>query len=295
MLRPDPTELRRYSELEGRILLIGVGAAKCATSWMNSYLESMPEVAASPLKEVHFFDARFPKLAMGNADDLALKRLAFHMSQAGDGPENLRTRPTFQASLDRVQMIHDDDAYFGHFARMCGPRTRVLTDITPAYAVIGAEGFTWMKAFCAVQPVTLKLLYVMRDPVARLWSQIRHMAQLRPDRMPLGNWASALDNPVVMARGDYRRTVTQLERVFGPAAVVPLFYEDLFDGTALDRLCDALGLTVAPADRTRRENETAVRDPLPDAARHAFRQALAPQYEFCRARFGAAVPETWLA
>jgi len=124
--------LRKYGELDGKTFLICVGAMKCATSWLHHYLGSLPGVSVSPLKEVHFFNTKFPANSLGDMDALALKRLGFHIEQSGDPVGNLRRRPTFQASVDRVQMLYDDNAYFGHFARICDPDTRTFCDITPA-------------------------------------------------------------------------------------------------------------------------------------------------------------------
>ncbi len=286
---------QRFDALRGKTLLICVGAAKCATSWIHAYLDSLPEVAVSPLKEVHFFDAKFPRYALGDPEDLALKRLQFHLTQGGDGAANLRGRPSFQASLDRVQMIHEDSAYFGHFARICGAETRSVADITPAYAVIGRAGFDYVKSFCRAQDITVKVLFVMRDPVARLWSQFRHMAQIVPDKVSLAAWQAALDNPRVMARADYRSIVGDLDAVFPAKDLGYLFYEDLFHEDGLRQLCALSQAAYRPAKTELRVNETTVKHPLPDTARAAFRAALDPQYVFCRDRFGARVPPSWMA
>ena len=36
---------------------VGIGAAKAGTSWLADYLAGHPEVALSPIKELHYFDA----------------------------------------------------------------------------------------------------------------------------------------------------------------------------------------------------------------------------------------------
>jgi len=38
---------------------VGIGAAKSGTSWVAEYLREHPDVAMSPIKELHYFDARF--------------------------------------------------------------------------------------------------------------------------------------------------------------------------------------------------------------------------------------------
>lgn len=284
---------RRIPALDDKTLLICVGAAKCATSWLFHYLGTLPGVAPSPLKEIHFFDAKFPALALGDMEALALSRLAYHLAQPGDKAANLRARPAFRASLDRAQMVYDDSAYFAHLARLCGPDTRTVCDLTPSYSAIGPEGFAYMKQLCATQNARLRILFVMRDPVERLWSQLRHLQQLSPANDALAKWPRALTNPVITARADYRAIVTALDATFPADDILYLFYETLFADDPLRRLCAFADAPYRPAATSTRRNETTVALPLPQDAREAFLAHLEPQYGFCRDRFGAEVPASW--
>ncbi|MBF9034137.1 sulfotransferase [Rhodobacterales bacterium HKCCE2091] len=290
---PGIDDLRHYPELDDKTLLVCVGAMKCGTSWLHEYLGGLPEVAVSPLKELHFFNPKFPANELGDIEALALRRLAFHIAQEGDAAANLRRRPEFRASVDRARMIYDDDAYFGHFAGLVSPGTRVFCDITPAYSVLGPEGFAYLRAFCASQDITLKLLFVMRDPIERLWSQLRYMEQTAPDAGILSDWGRALSSPRICARADYRGTVTDLDATFPAEDVLYLFHETLFDRATLDRLCAFAGIAPGPADTARVVNETGLKRPIPDDIRAAAARLLAPQYAFCRDRFGAEIPAAW--
>ena len=55
----DRPGFRRIPDLDGRTFLICIGAMKAATSWLFAQLQATKGVTVSPLKEVHFFDARF--------------------------------------------------------------------------------------------------------------------------------------------------------------------------------------------------------------------------------------------
>lgn len=283
-----PPHLRRYDELEGKTFLVCVGAMKSATSWVSWYLASLPGVVVSPIKEVHFFNARFPVNALGDMETVALKRLAWHLEH-----RTPTSSAAFQASVDRVQMSYDDNAYFGHFARICRPGTRILCDVTPAYAVIGAEGFADLKDFCATQGVRLKLMFLMRDPVDRLWSQLRHLQEINPDGAMANRWSEAIQSPQIMARADYRATIGALDALFAPQDIHYGFYEDLFVGKGLRALCDFLDVPYRPGEADQPRNRTDLELALPLEARSAFRDVLAPQYAFCRARFGKDLPNGW--
>ncbi|MEY8841411.1 sulfotransferase [Cribrihabitans sp. XS_ASV171] len=286
-------QLQVWDALEGKTFLICVGAAKCATSWLHHYLGSLPEVAVSPLKEIHFFDAKFSAHALGDMEGLATARLAYHLEQPGDTAANLRAWPSFRASLDRVQMIYDNNAYLAHFARLCTPATRAFCDLTPSYSAIGPEGFAYMKWFCSTQKFRLRILFLMRDPVDRLWSQLRHLQQMKPANDVAVKWPRALDSAAIQARADYRGIVSTLDTTFPAEDIQYLFYETLFAEASLRRLCEFIGVPYRPGDATEIRNRTSVTLPLPEDARAAFHAQLAPQYAFCRDRFGGEVPTEW--
>ena len=282
-----------FFELEGKTLLICVGAMRCGTSWLYQYLSTLAGVAISPIKEIHYFNAKFPDNSLTDMDVLAMKRLAFFTEQKSKPVENLLTSPVFQASLDRVQMIYDDEAYFGHLARICQSDTAILCDITTAYAAIGQPGFFYMKNFVAKHGLRLKVLFIMRDPIERLWSQLLHMQSLNPPAGAARRWPEALQSAPIMARADYRATVEALDACIHEKDILYLFYEDLFAEETLRRLCNFVGADYWPGNLGERANARQLTDDLPSDARVAFCDALAPQYDFCKDRFGVSLPENW--
>ncbi len=260
--------LRRVCGLEGRTMLVCIGAMKAATSWLFAQLRTMPEVAVSPLKEVHFLDAKFGGTALAEPEALAVRRLEFHLRQPGDPAENLRSRPAFRASVDRLRMIYDDSAYFEHFAGLAGPRTQVFADITPAYACIGEAGFRYLRDACVLQGLAPRLVFILRDPVDRLWSHLRFLPQLNRDLDPVRDWQAMLDDPAVAERSDYRATIRALDQVFAPQEVTVLFYETLF-GDGFAGLCRGLGVPLPAVDAAARFNRTKLEAEMPEAARRA--------------------------
>lgn len=290
-----PPEIRNLGEFDDKTFMVCIGAMKCATSWVHAYLDTLDGVTVSPLKEVHFFDSKFSAYALGDMDDFAIKRVGLHMDRSGQATQNLLLSTDFQASVDRMQMIYDDTAYFAHFARLAGPETRTFCDVTPAYSVLGPDGFGYMRDFFATQSIHLKLVYILRDPVDRLWSQLRHLQEINPDGRIAERWAEAIGSPAIMARADYAGTIVDLEMTFPAENVLYLFYEDLFEEATLQHLCDFVGVPYQAGNTEERRNRTRIEMKLPDEARRTFLNVLASQYAFCRERFGARVPAEWLA
>ncbi|MEM6382965.1 MAG: sulfotransferase [Pseudomonadota bacterium] len=285
-------ELRRYPELDGKTFLVCIGAMKTGTSWLYKHLSKTSGVVVSPLKEVQFFNARYTRNALFDADLLAMRRLAFHLAQKGDRADNLRDRPAFQASIDRAQMVYDDNAYFGHFARLVEPETSVFADLTPAYAAIEGDGFRFMRRLCDSQAITTKVLFVLRDPVERLWSHLHLLRQFKPDRDPVENWHEVIRDPTTLARCDYKGTLEAVEGAFDRDHVITLFYEDLFE-SGFARLCADLNLTPPAIEAGTRENATDGKADLPDEVASSMRSLLDEQYAYCRNRFGSDLPESW--
>lgn len=285
--------VRRYTELEGCTFLLGVGGMKCATSWIFDYLAGLDCVAATPLKELHFFNAKLDPQVHRPFAPLVANLVRDYIGQADDVAAEIAVNQQFQAAVDALQMRYDDNAYLGHFARLATPETRVLCEFTPQYALLGPEGFDHVHRFFLAQNLNLKLLFVMRDPVERLWSHLRSLQQHDVTVDILTEWPDLIRNRGVIERSDYWQTIEALDAVFGPEQILYLFYEDVVSGDALQRLCDFAEVPYRPADLVTRQNETGVRTPLPDDARARLAKVLAPQYRFCRARFGTAIPETW--
>lgn len=290
---PDQSPLRKYPELSGKTFLIGVGAMRTASSWIYTYLGSLPDVAVSPLKELHFFNLKFPSYLMSDMDSFAVKRLGYYMDQKDDPVPYLRANDAFRASVDRVQMIYDDNAYFGHFARLCRPETRTFCDLTPGYAVIGPRGFEYIKEFCAVQECRVKLLFVMRDPVERMWSQLRHFHDLNPKNVQLDKWQAAIESDAFYIRADYTGTVSDLDTTFDKDDLLYLFYEELFEEKSLRKLCEFAGVAYRRPDFDDHINAARTQTDIPDEVRAGLLYRLEMQYDFCRDRFGDLIPDSW--
>jgi hypothetical protein len=288
--------IRTYTELCGKNFLVGVGAMKCGTSWINSYLSSVPEITTSPLKEVHFFDSKFTNHDVEPTNPRAIKRVLTHVNRyesEGDVIKNLLSRPHFQASIDRMKMIYDDNEYFAHFARICTRNTRTLCEITPAYAILGEDGFLYMKNFFATQNISLRILFIMRDPIERLWSHMRFMQERNPVLNVSQEWANILDNPRVLERTDYRKTIESIDKVFPSDLVKYVFYENIFNKDTLRDICNFSGVQYVNTDIADIKNETSVKSELPFDARKEFSKILSEQYDFCRERFGNLLPPMW--
>jgi len=285
--------LRRYEELKGKTFALGVGAMKCGTSWVNAYLASLKDVTASPLKEVHFFDSKFPGLKEDPTNERAFERLSSHIERIADPVKGVQSRPHFQSTVDRIKMIYDDNAYFDHFARICTDETKTLTELTPAYATIGEDGFRYVKDFFRSQDVELKIFFLMREPVDRLWSHFRFMAERNPKHNILVDWKRFIEQPRIMERSDYKATIDALDTVFDDGTVEYFFYENMLQEETLQNLCRFVGAEFEPPKSAEARNKTSVDLAMTEEIESALRTTLQDQLSYCEDRFGSALPVTW--
>jgi hypothetical protein len=266
-------------------VLIGVGAAKAGTSWLHRYLAGHPECHMRAIKELHFFDhveaGTLPRHQRHEAARLLKARARQAEGDASAATAGLRQGPGAVA------------AYLGYLAAGRGQR-RLVGDITPSYALLPVARLRAM----AGMTTDVRFVYLLRDPVARLWSQARMNA--RHDAADMHGEAtarhamSALIDGIEQGnpdRADYRGTIARLRAAIAPERLLILLQEQMMSRPGLARLCRFLGIAEHPADFDRREN--AGPDlPLPDDLLHRARRALRPQYDFAASLFPD-LPANW--
>ncbi|MBS44913.1 MAG: hypothetical protein CMH83_17455 [Nocardioides sp.] len=268
---------------------LGVGAQKCGTTWLHRQLERHPQVALPVAgKELHYFDSlgetRAGEPFAAHQLDV-VERLARTMREDGVArPAQLERVANVARAVGTVLRGHE--AYRSDLAEAAGEGTLVAGEITPAYACCTEEQFALMRTVLD----TPRVVFVMRDPLARHWSAVRY--QHADPEQRARTWERAHRWRTYRARGDYRTTVELLDRTFPADAVLHLFYEDLFTEETLRRVAAHLGVD----ERWDWDLGTVVKgsgdDERPDPP-PGLERWLAEQYVFVRDRFGGAVPASW--
>ena len=144
----------------------------------------------------------------------------------------------------------------------------------------------------------VRFVYLLRDPVARIWSHIRMMAARRepsgevtPDRAAriLRRTLRGEESQIAL-RSDYAGNLSRLRRAVGDRLLV-VFFEDLFEGDGLAKISAHLGIAPRPGPNDAVVHEGQALDLLPEQ-RLALRDWLAPQYDFVRSDVGP-LPDAW--
>ena len=279
------------------VVLQCIGAAKAGTSWLYRQLWAHPEVHLRSIKELHFFDA----LEAGQVD----RELAKHKQEQSGLLARLASdgrKPTAEQSqrlqdradwMDVLEFDATEAAYLDYLHHGAG-KAAVVGDLTPAYALLSQDRFSRMAKMAA----DVRFIYLLRDPVERLWSHIRMIAARRDtDGVVSARRAGKIFDRVlsgeedqIVKRSDYAGTLQKLAAaVPGPKLCVDVF-EDLVAGEGFARVCAFLG--IAPMVPDLRPVHVGQRFDMSAEQREKARTWLAPQYDAAEQALGR-LPDAW--
>jgi hypothetical protein len=278
-----------------RTFLLGVGAMKAGTTWLHDHLAASPQCEPGVRKEYHVFDSldleREPYL---------LKRVVEKAHASLDEVE--QGRPTDPTFLVQSAMIADEQLYFDYFTALFArsPQTRLTMDITPGYALLSAGRLSSIRAAFEQRGVRAVAAYLMRDPVERIWSQVRMQKRRRPENNP-GTAeelvAQRYAEPAYAERTRYEVTIRNLDEAFGELAAYA-FYEELFDpataASEIARLSSFFGIEPRDPDLGAQFNVSPRSAVLPESTVREVAEHYRPTYEFVASRFpDRDLPRIW--
>jgi hypothetical protein len=283
--------MRKRANCVEPVFLFCVGATKAGTSWLYEQLRIHPECHLRTIKEYHYFTLKNPEHW-----DKRLSEMGGEIARAEqDGSQAARLADLRAWSQVIAARRFDLDLYRGfHFDDLQG--RKLVGDVTPAYSLLTVKTLEKMKSVAK----NLRIVYLIRDPLARLWSHIRMSA----DRAQPEEFAQAAQTLLqrtlagqseggiqgMVRRGDYLTNLPKLQRAFG-ANLLVMFTEDLMTSLGFARLLDFLGLSPIEGqlDKTVHEGRALS---FPDDLRAKTLQFLRPQYDFIASEFPV-LPAAW--
>jgi len=268
-----------------------IGAQKAGTTWLARMLARHPDIFMTPVKEIHYFD-HLQGLAQHLGDRKRRSRYRKyhqrHWTQPHRWREYAAQRDWYR---DYMGSPIGDDWYRALFRARQG--RAFAGEATPEYALIGREGFAHLKRLAP----EARLLYIVRNPVERAWSQLLHQCRkTRTDaaRLTHDELVAITGTSEFRAHGDYGAVLGELGAVFPEDQIGIEFYEDIHAdrAAALARICGFIGLPDAPISGLARRYNPSQRAAIPPG----FREHLRRQYEGIAgeiARRQGRLPQDW--
>ena len=272
--------------------LLGIGCQRGGTTWLYEYLAAHPQCAMSVPKELHVFDAALRPDLSERFQNRRRAQLA-ELTDTAAVPLETHAGPA-----ELIQMTEDLSLYPRYFDRLAAtrPDCRVTGEITPAYSALKAEHFRLIRRLMEDAGYAIKVVFLLRDPIARAFSQMRlrdgnwtrweRFGVQAPSAAAHLRFAHACADPEVLLRTRYDWTLAALDAAFEPEQVYIGFHETMFEPANVAALCAFLGIDVQPADAGLIVNQAPVIHPLADADTAVGQQAFDAVYAACRARFG---------
>lgn len=280
--------LPKESETTIGTFILGLGAQKAGTSWLHTYFRTVPEIHTGFLKEYHVLDALFVEQMKGRKT--ALARRTIQALQEGDFH-----RTANRKLIKLMAMVADREHYFDFFEHRLLKHGGLTCDLTPSHIALPPRALKLVKKSFAERNITVRPIFLMRDPVERCWSAIR--MDRRDGR--LRNYDSSLSDSAILReefksetqrlRTDYAEAIKRFEKVFDKSTIIYGFYETMFTQSFIDHLADSLRFTPVKPDFDKRVNLSAKTSPtLDDDLQREIVQFYSGTYRFMCGKFGDA-------
>lgn len=234
-------------DMSNKNYFLGIGAEKAGTTWLAKQLERHPQIFVTPHKEIHYFD----DLYINEGDFYRKEKFeAFKKLLEVDYNEMI-TKPGYLAKLkwyskQSLTKTMTDKWYLNLFEIGQSKKHKVFGEITPGYSALPNKGWVHVKKLLP----NAKIIFLMRDPVERMWSAIRYFQKNRPKATVMEsvenmiNFAERENNYM---KTDYVNTLHNLNEFYDKKNILTGFYEDIFHDenstlNFLDKTCDFLNV-----------------------------------------------------
>jgi hypothetical protein len=220
-----------------------IGAQKAGTTWLDRNLRQHPQIWLPPEKEIHFFD--LPRPLPFAALLFAPVRAARHWAKA-------RLQRDWSKVRAREQKLSWYLKYYfqlrteGWYGSLFQPaKGQVCGEATPRYAPLPEDQISRIRQLMP----DLKIIYLLRDPIDRMWSDLAMFERPRFGGKGLRHAGGErikdfLSDPHNLAHSRYADNLARWEKFFPQSQIFLAFHEEIAEepGALLRRLVDFLGV-----------------------------------------------------
>lgn len=227
----------------GKTFFLGLGGQKCGSSWIQAQLAKAEGSDFGRLGEYQVWEHQlggvFARYKV--AEPSKFEKLRTRLKLSVGAPEPV-------AHL-RWRLQSDPNAYFDYFAALLDQKGIERTgDITPSYAALPADMLAMISYGFATRGIETKVIFSMRDPVARLKSHFRMDIQKGRVSEPKDFDAALIEfakSEEGVARSRYDQTLANIKEVFPEPDRHLCLFEELFTPGGIQSLSEFSGVPLA--------------------------------------------------
>ena len=290
-----------------KLFILGVGAQKGGTTWLHRQLNINQNIDLGFRKEYHIFDAIEDANPQGIKNDSGngfrnkrIKKI-LDLNESGKLGKNLGAdRKRSKHIALELAFLDNLDHYFDYFDYLYLKNSEVeaVGDITPNYAILQAPMFRMIKRRLEEKGFTVKVFFLMRDPVERAWSLARmkkrnmnETRQLKFDELQFISNKTLKDFAPI--KSSYQHTIKNIEKVFDRQNIYYGFYETLFNEMSYTNIQNFLGISLNKFDTEQVFNASPKTTEIPPETNQELIQRFRSTYDYMLDRFGNSMKDIW--
>ena len=291
-----------------KTFILGVGSQKGGTSWLHKQLANNPSIDFGFRKEYHVFDAINTDQDLSNPDDSKqfgknyrdnVIQTVLRAAKDGNlGINEARNRGSRRRAL-QLAFLDNINYYFDYFdyQYLKNPEVQAVGDITPSYALLKPKTFQLIKRGLIKRGFTVKVFFLMRDPVERAWSMARmkkrDMNAKKQKKFDEFKYLYNLKDNRNERKSRYEYTIQNLEKVFNEDDIYYDFYERLFTPESRTRLQQFLKLELQEFDSNQIVNASPKSETIPEELNQHLVNHFRSTYAFMLGRHGDMITNLW--
>lgn len=238
-----------------------IGAAKAGTTWLYDQLRHVPQTYFSPEKELNYFFTRYGAFdRLSNAERFNRLRNFVNLASQNFRPplpdvDFNRKYRHFQRNLDWYEHFARGpvtESWYRRLFNQAGPQ-QYACDFSPSTSKIRLEGIEAIRALSD----NVKLVYILRNPMDRLWSHLKFHAQFmgcfdEVKQYDPAQMVKFIEQYGLQEDGEYGRYLQSYRQVFAAKDILVLDFDDIRTAPAdvLNRVTDFLDVPRASLSDT---------------------------------------------
>lgn len=283
-----------------KLFVLCIGAQKSGTSWLHQLLSRSRDTDMGFLKEYKSIRkielSLREKWARRARDRKKLRLLGFESSM-----------PSFKEFLQlnnrdkQVLMSIDNCYYYDYFDDLVsgGSGAFVTGDFSPHYCNLTKKCLSSVRQRLVKRGFRVKTIYLMRDPVERVFSQIR-MIRRDGTRQEICECSSEVEaiskfynSAKVACHTRYEYPLVAIQNAFPREDIFIEFYERLFSYGSYERIQSFLGISLPTPYFFERVNATFKAEFISTSLKSRVAYEYAQTYSIVHKNFGENIFELW--